>query len=210
MKKYFKPSVFILSLTPFLIIFYKILYDQLGPEPVKEITHHTGEWTLIFICLTLAMSPLKRLTNLAIWISFRRMLGLFVFFYATLHMLTYVIIDYRLDFESISKDILTKKFIFAGFTAWLLLIPLALTSSKRAIIFLKDKWKKLHRLIYIIAILGVVHFIWLVKKDLTEPLIYAVIIIALMLFRLKFKKIFVIWRFSRKRKCSFRFEPNFL
>ena len=135
------------------------------------------------------MNPLKSITNLPIWISFRRMLGLFVFFYATLHMLTYVIIDYRLNFESISKDILTKKFIFVGFAAWLLLIPLALTSSKKAMIFLKDKWKKLHRLIYIIAALAVMHFIWLVKKDLTEPLIYAVIIIVLMLFRLKFKKI---------------------
>ena len=189
MKKYYKPSIFTLSLIPFLVIIYKIFFNQLGPEPVKEITHHTGEWTLIFICLTLAMSPLKKLTNFSIWISFRRMLGLFVFFYATLHMLTYIVIDYRLDFESISKDILTKKFIFAGFTAWLFLVPLALTSSKRAMIFLKDKWKKLHRLIYIIAILGVVHFIWLVKKDLTEPLIYAVIVIALMLSRFKFKKI---------------------
>jgi sulfoxide reductase heme-binding subunit YedZ len=104
-------------------------------------------------------------------------------------MLTYVIIDYRLDFESISKDILTKKFIFVGFAAWVLLLPLALTSSKKAVIFLKDKWKKIHRLIYIIALLGVIHFIWLVKKDLTEPLIYALIVIALMLFRFKFKKI---------------------
>ena len=117
------------------------------------------------------------------------MLGLFVFFYATLHMLTYVVIDYRLDLNSISKDILTKKFIFVGFTAWLLLLPLALTSSKKAVIFLKDKWKKLHKLIYIIAILGVVHFIWLVKKDLTEPLIYAVIILFLLLFRIKSKRV---------------------
>ena len=189
MKRYFKPSIFFFSLIPFIIIVYKILFNELGPEPVKEITHHTGEWTLIFIVLTLTMTPLKIITNLSIWISFRRMLGLFVFFYATLHMLTYVIIDYRLDFDSIFKDILTKKFIFAGFTAWLLLLPLALTSSKKAVIFLKDKWKKLHKLIYIIAILGVVHFIWLVKKDLTEPLIYAIIILFLLLFRIKFKKV---------------------
>ena len=189
MKRYFKPSIFFFSLIPFIIIVYKILFNELGPEPVKEITHHTGEWTLIFIVLTLTMTPLKIITNLSIWISFRRMLGLFVFFYATLHMLTYVIIDYRLDFDSIFKDILTKKFIFAGFTAWLLLLLLALTSSKKAVIFLKDKWKKLHKLIYIIAILGVVHFIWLVKKDLTEPLIYAVIILFLLLFRIKFKKV---------------------
>jgi sulfoxide reductase heme-binding subunit YedZ len=134
------------------------------------------------------MSPLKKITKLNIWISFRRMLGLFLFFYATLHMLTYVAIDYRLDFQSISKDILTKKFIFVGFAAWILLLPLAFTSSKKAMIYLKDKWKKLHRLIYIISILGIIHFIWLVKKDLTEPLIYAAIVVILLLFRFNTKK----------------------
>ena len=189
MNNFLKPGVFILSLVPFLIIINKIYFNQLGPEPVKEITHYTGEWTLIFICLTLAMSPFQRLTNLLIWIKIRRTLGLFVFFYATLHMLTYVVIDYRLDFQSISKDILTKKFIFVGFAAWVLLIPLALTSSRKAVLFLKDKWKKIHRLIYLIAILGVVHFVWLVKKDLTEPLIYALILLVLLLFRIKFNKI---------------------
>ena len=189
MKKYYKPSIFFLCLIPFVLIFYKIIFNKLGPEPVKEITHFTGEWTLLFIIFTLSMSPLKKITKLNIWISFRRMLGLFIFFYATLHMLTYVVIDYRLDFQSISKDILTKKFIFVGFAAWVLLLPLALTSSRKALFYLKDKWKKLHRLIYVIAILGVTHFIWLVKKDLTEPLIYAVIILILLLFRFKFKRI---------------------
>ena len=189
MKKYYKSSIFFLSLIPFFLILYKIVFNKLGPEPVKEITHFTGEWTLLFIIFTLSMSPLKKITKLNIWISFRRMLGLFLFFYATLHMLTYVVIDYRLDLQSISKDIITKKFIFAGFGAWVLLLPLALTSSKRALIYLKDKWKKLHRLIYIIAILGLVHFIWLVKKDLTEPLIYAVIILILLLFRFKFRRV---------------------
>ena len=188
MKKYYKPSIFFLSLIPFLLILYKITFNKLGPEPVKEITHFTGEWTLLFIIFTLSMSPLKKITKLNIWISFRRMLGLFLFFYATLHMLTYVAIDYRLDFQSISKDILTKKFIFVGFAAWILLLPLAFTSSKKAIIYLKDKWKKLHSLIYIISILGVIHFIWLVKKDLTEPLIYAVIVFILLLFRFNIKR----------------------
>ena len=187
MKKYYKPSIFFLSLIPFLLILYKIIFNKLGPEPVKEITHFTGEWTLLFIIFTLSMSPLKKITKLNIWISFRRMLGLFLFFYATLHMLTYVAIDYRLDFQSISKDILTKKFIFVGFVAWILLLPLAFTSSKKAIIYLKDKWKKLHRLIYLISILGIIHFIWLVKKDLTEPIIYAVIVIILLLFRFNIK-----------------------
>jgi len=189
MKKYYKPSIFFLSLIPFVLILYRIIFNKLGPEPVKEITHFTGEWTLLFIIFTLSMSPLKKITKLNIWISFRRMLGLFLFFYATLHMLTYVAIDYRLNFQSISKDILTKKFIFVGFAAWVLLLPLALTSSRKALFYLKDKWKKLHRLIYVIAILGVTHFIWLVKKDLTEPLIYLVIILILLLFRFKFKRI---------------------
>ena len=188
MKKYYKPSIFFLSLIPFFLILYKIIFNKLGPEPVKEITHFTGEWTLLFIIFTLSMSPLKKITKLNIWISFRRMLGLFLFFYATLHMLTYVAIDYRLDFQSISKDILTKKFIFVGFAAWILLLPLAFTSSKKAVIYLKDKWKKLHRLIYIISILGIIHFIWLVKKDLTEPIIYAAIIVILLLLRLDIKK----------------------
>ena len=188
MKKYFKPSVFILSTVPFIIIVYKIFLNKLGPEPIKEITHHTGEWTLLFIIFTLAMSPLKQITNMNIWISIRRMLGLFVFFYASLHMLTYVGLDYRFDINEISKDILTKRFIFVGFAAWLLLVPLALTSSKKMMNILKQYWKKLHRLIYLIALLGVTHFIWLVKKDITEPLIYLLIILFLLAFRVRFKK----------------------
>ena len=188
MKKYFKPSVFILSTVPFIIILYKIFLSKLGPEPIKEITHHTGEWALLFIIFTLAMSPLKQITNMNIWISIRRMLGLFVFFYASLHMLTYVGLDYRFDINEISKDILTKRFIFVGFAAWLLLVPLALTSSKKMMNILKHYWKKIHRLIYLIALLGVTHFIWLVKKDITEPLIYLLIILFLLAFRVRFKK----------------------
>jgi sulfoxide reductase heme-binding subunit YedZ len=188
MIKYFRSSVFLLSTIPFIIITYKIFLNKLGPEPIKEITHHTGEWTLLFLIFTLAMSPLKQITNMNIWISVRRMLGLFAFFYASLHMLTYVGLDYRFDINEISKDILTKRFIFVGFAAWLLLVPLALTSSKKMMSVLKQYWKKLHRLIYLIALLGVTHFIWLVKKDVTEPLIYLLIILFLLAFRIKFKK----------------------
>ena len=188
MKKYFKPLVFAFSTIPFIVISYKIFLNKLGPEPIKEITHHTGEWTLLFLIFTLAMSPLKQITNMNIWISVRRMLGLFAFFYASLHMLTYVGLDYRFDMNEISKDILTKRFIFVGFAAWLLLVPLALTSSKKMMSVLKQYWKKLHRLIYLIALLGVTHFIWLVKKDVTEPLIYLLIILFLLAFRVKFKK----------------------
>ena len=187
MEKYFKPSIFILSLIPFLIIVYKINFNQLGPEPVKEITHHTGEWTLIFICLTLSMSPLKRFTSLAVWVKFRRMLGLFVFFYATIHLLTYIGLDYRFDWQPILNDVLKKKFIFIGFSAWLLLIPLAATSSQKMINLLKQNWKKLHKIVYIIAIFGALHYIWLSKTIFFKPLIYTVIISALLLARIRFK-----------------------
>ena len=190
MIKYFKPSIFILSTIPFLIIIYKIFFNKLGPEPVKEITHFTGEWTLIFICLTLAMSPLKKLTNLNFWVKGRRMLGLFVFFYASLHLLTYVGIDYRFSWQPIFDDVVKKKYIFVGFAAWLLLIPLTLTSSQNMMLLLKQNWKKLHRLIYVIAILGSLHFIWLSKTIYFKPLIYFVIITILLFLRVNFKRIF--------------------
>ena len=190
MIKYFKPSIFILSTIPFLIIIYKIFFNKLGPEPVKEITHFTGEWTLIFICLTLAMSPLKKLTNLNFWVKGRRMLGLFVFFYASLHLLTYVGIDYRFSWQPIFDDVVKKKYIFVGFAAWLLLIPLTLTSSQKMMLLLKQNWKKIHRLIYVIAILGSLHFIWLSKTIYFKPLIYLVIITILLFLRVNFKRIF--------------------
>ena len=190
MIKYFKPSIFILSTIPFLFITYKIFFNKLGPEPVKEITHFTGEWTLIFICLTLAMSPLKKLTNLNFWVKGRRMLGLFVFFYASLHLLTYVGIDYRFSWQPIFDDVVKKKYIFVGFAAWILLIPLTITSSQKMMLLLKQNWKKLHRLIYVIAILGSLHFIWLSKTIYFKPLIYFLIITILLFLRVNFKRIF--------------------
>ena len=190
MKRYFKFGVFVLSFIPFLLISYKIFFNKLGPEPVKEITHFTGEWTLIFICLTLSMSPLKKFTNSNIWVNFRRMLGLFVFFYASLHLLTYVGIDYRFNWQPIFDDVVKKKYIFVGFAAWILLIPLTITSSQKMIILLKKNWKKLHRLIYVIAILGSLHFILLSKTIYFKPLIYFVLITVLLVLRINFKKIF--------------------
>ena len=188
MIKYFKPFVFILCLLPLGIIILDIYYNNLGAEPVKKIMNHFGEWTLIFICLTLTMSPLKRITNLGFWIKFRRMLGLFVFFYATIHLLTYVGLDYRFDWEPIINDVLKKKYIFIGFSAWLLLIPLAITSSQKMIKLLKNNWKRLHRLIYIIAIFGSLHYIWLSKTIFFKPLIYTLIIVVLLALRIKIKK----------------------
>jgi sulfoxide reductase heme-binding subunit YedZ len=185
--KYFKPFVFILCLLPLGIIILDIYYNNLGAEPVKKIMNHFGEWTLIFICLTLTMSPLKRITNLGFWIKFRRMLGLFVFFYATIHLLTYVGLDYRFDWEPIINDVLKKKYIFIGFSAWLLLIPLAITSSQKMIKILGRNWKNLHRLVYVIAVFGSLHYIWLSKTIFFKPLIYTLIIVVLFALRIKIK-----------------------
>jgi sulfoxide reductase heme-binding subunit YedZ len=174
-------------LWPLVIISLNIYYNELGAEPVKKIMNHFGEWTLIFICLTLAMSPLKRFTSLAFWTKFRRMLRLFVFFYATIHLLTYIGLDYRFDWQPIFNDVLKKKFIFIGFSAWLLLIPLAATSSQKMINLLKQNWKKLHRIVYIIAIFGALHYIWLSKTIFFKPLIYSVIIVVLLILRIRIK-----------------------
>ena len=186
-QRYLKMVIFILSLFPIFYIIYQILTNQLGPEPIKDITHHTGKWTLYFIVITLAMTPLKKITTLNIWINYRRMFGLFIFFYASVHFMTYIGLDYRFDLTSIGSDIIKKKYIFIGFSAWLLLIPLAITSNKRMMIVLKVKWKKLHRLIYLISLFGAIHYLWLVKRDLTEPLIFLTIILILLAFRFKFK-----------------------
>ena len=186
-QRYLKVVIFILSLLPIFYIIYQILTNQLGPEPIKDITHHTGKWTLYFIVITLTMTPLKKITKINIWINYRRMFGLFIFFYASVHLMTYIGLDYRFNLKSIGDDIIKKKYIFIGFLAWLLLIPLAVTSNKKMMKILKDKWKKLHRLIYLISLFGVIHYLWLVKRDLTEPLIFLTVILILLAFRFKFK-----------------------
>lgn len=188
MYKYSKVLIFFLCLWPIYSLSYYIYFNQLGPDPIKKIMHHFGEWSLIFICLTLAMTPLQRITKSNIWVRYRRMLGLFVFFYVSVHLLIYVGLDYRFDWNSISDDLIKKKYIYIGFSAWLLLIPLALTSSQKMIIKLKSNWKKLHRLIYVIAAFGILHFIWMSKTIFFEPLIYLIIIVVLFLFRIKIRK----------------------
>jgi len=188
LRSYSKIIVFFLSFWPIYLITYQIVFNQLGPEPVDRIINHFGEWTLIFILLTLSMTPLKKITKSIEWIKFRRMLGLFTFFYASIHMLSYVGLDYRFDFEPLINDVLKKKFIFIGFSAWLLLIPLAVTSSEKMVRLLKKNWKKIHRLIYIIGIFGVLHYIWLSKTIFFKPLIFLILLIILLLFRIKITK----------------------
>ena len=156
----------------------------LGANPIEFITRSTGTWTLVGLLVTLSVTPLRRLTGRAELLRYRRMLGLFTFFYASLHFVTYIWLDQFFDPAAIAKDIIKRPFITVGFTAFVLLIPLAATSTHAMMRRLGRRWQHLHRLIYPIALLGVIHFLWLVKKDLTEPLIYAAILALLLAARL--------------------------
>lgn len=187
-QNYIKSSILILSLWPIVSIGIDILQNNLGANPVEFIERHFGEWTLIFLSLTLSMTPLRNITTFSQWTLYRRMLGLFTFFYATVHLLCYIGLDYHFAWIDIKNDIIKHRYVLVGFLGWLLLLPLAITSSDKMMRKLKFNWKRLHRLIYLIAILGVLHFLWLVKKDITEPLIYAFIIFILFLLRLNIFK----------------------
>src|SRR5215467_1966090 len=156
----------------------------LGANPIEKITHTTGDWTLRFLLITLSVTPLRKLLSLPALIRFRRMFGLYAFFYGTLHFLTYIWLDKFFNVHEMLVDVAKRKFITVGFTAFVLLIPLALTSTAGWIRRLGGKrWQALHRLIYVSAICGVIHYLWLVKADIRKPMIYGTILAALLLFR---------------------------
>jgi len=172
-----KPSVFLAALGPFAWLIYNAFWGDLGVNPVETITNHTGIWTLRFIVITLAITPLRWLTGVNPVILFRRMMGLFAFFYGSLHFMTYFILDHSLVFAGVWDDVVKRPYITAGFTAFVLMIPLALTSTQGWIRRLGGrKWNLLHRLIYITAIAAVLHYLWKVKLDTTNPTYYAVIV----------------------------------
>jgi sulfoxide reductase heme-binding subunit YedZ len=156
----------------------------LGANPIEFITRSTGTWTLIGLLVTLSVTPARRLTGRADLIRYRRMLGLFAFFYACLHFAIYIWLDQFFDPAAIARDIVKRPFITAGFAAFVLLIPLAMTSTHAMMRRLGRNWQRLHRLVYAVALLGVVHYLWLVKKDLTEPLIYGGVLALLLAMRL--------------------------
>ena len=179
-----KVFVFVLCLVPALLLLRDWYKNALGPNPVENITHTTGDWIIYFLLITLCITPLRRLLNLPSLIRFRRMLGLYAFFYGCLHVATYLWLDQSFDWPAIWKDIYKRPFITAGFTAWLLMVPLALTSTVWSIRKLGGRrWQLLHRLIYFSALGGVIHFYWLVKSDITRPLVLGAILLTLMLFR---------------------------
>jgi len=182
--RYLKPAVFLACLVPLALLVWDALHNQLGANPIEAITHYTGNCTLIFLLITLAITPLRKLTRQYWLINFRRMMGLFAFFYGTLHLMTWVWLDKFFDTHEMLADIAKRKFITAGMTAFVLMIPLALTSTKWSIRKLGGKrWQALHRLIYFSAAAGVIHYIWLVKADLKKPLEYGAVLGVLMLYR---------------------------
>jgi len=192
--KLIKLSLFLLCLIPLAHLSWGFFNDGLGANPVEAITHGTGDWALRLLLVSLAVTPLRKLSGLNWLIRTRRMFGLYAFFYALLHFITYLWLDQFFDWSGIAKDILKRPFITAGFAAFVLLIPLAATSFNAAIRALGGpRWQALHRSVYAIAIAGVVHYWWLVKRDITQPLIYALILALLLGAR-------AVWREGERRR----------
>jgi sulfoxide reductase heme-binding subunit YedZ len=183
-----KPLVFALALLPFGWLLYGAITNNLGANPAEYLVRSTGDWTLRFLCLTLAVTPLRVIAKLPTLARFRRMLGLFTYFYVVLHLLSYSWFDQGFDLTEIAKDIAKRPFILVGFTAFLLLTPLAATSFNRAVKAMGAKrWQALHKLVYVIAGLGILHFFWMRsgKNDFAEVAVYAAILAVLLGWRLK-------------------------
>lgn len=213
-----KPLVFLAALGPAAWLVWAALTGNLSANPLSDITNETGVWTLRFLCITLAVTPLRRVSGWNWLVRFRRMAGLFAFFYGTLHFLTYVIVDRfaGLDFPdgivawrtvrdlaaSVGQDIYKRPFITVGFTGWSLMAPLAVTSTAGMIRRLGGRrWNLLHRLVYVSAVAGVVHYWWLVKADVRRPQTYAVVVGVLLTFRL-------VWKRTRARAAAFTKSPT--
>ncbi len=191
-----KPLLFVSCLVPLALLTWNGFTGHLSANPISDITHETGIWTLRLIVVTLAITPLRQITKIHALIRFRRMTGLFAFFYGSLHFMTYVWLDQFFDWQSILHDIPKRPFITVGFASFVMLILLAVTSTKKMIRRLGGKkWNMVHRLIYFTGIGGVIHYLWLVKADTQRPLIYGIIVLALLAFR--------VWNY-----CSARFSAH--
>lgn len=190
-----KPVVFMLCLLPLVMLVLDALADNLGANPIEAVTRATGEWTLRLLFATLAVTPVRELFGWGWLMRLRRMLGLFAFFYASLHLMTYLWFDKFFMWGEIAHDIVKRPFIFAGMAAFVLLVPLAATSTNAMMHRLGRRWKRLHRVVYVIGILGVLHYLWLVKADIRDPLIYGAILATLLGYR--------IWRGLVQRRARF-------
>ena len=195
-----KPVVFLACLLPFSQLVYGAVWGDLGANPVETITNTTGIWTLRLLVLTIAITPARWLTKLNLIVLFRRMVGLFAFFYGTLHFMTYFVLDQSLQFDGLWEDVMKRPYITMGFSAFVLMIPLAITSTQGWIRRLGGRqWNLLHRLVYVSATLGVIHYWWKVKVDTTFPMYYALTVGALLGFRA--------WRAAAKQKTARASQP---
>ena len=180
-----KGLVWLLCLAPGVWLVWRGFTDRLGAYAIEEVLHRLGDTSLVILLVTLSITPIRRLTGWNDLAPLRRPLGLFAFFYLTTHFLWYAVVDEGLAFEFIVEDVIERPYILAGFTAWLMLIPLAITSTKGWIRRLKKNWQKLHRLVYVATGLGVLHFYWQVKADTYWPLVATTVLVALMLLRIR-------------------------
>lgn len=187
--RWIKVFVFALCLVPLVRLFWLGFHDDLSANPIEFVERSTGFWALFILLVTLALTPIRLITGRVWQIQMRRMLGLFMFFYACLHVSTYLWLDFSFDWSDITKDIAKHPRILVGFAAFVLAIPLAITSNKAMVRRLREHWKELHQLVYLIAILGVIHFWWLVKKDIREPLLYAIILFVLLGIRIYYRSL---------------------
>jgi len=176
-------ALFAICLGPFAQLVYNAFTDNLGANPIDAITRHTGSWALILLLVTLSVTPLRKISGWNALVKFRRMLGLFAFFYAALHFTTFLVLDHFFDFNAILKDVMKRPYVTAGFTGFVLLIPLAITSTTGMIRRLGKRWRQLHRLVYIAAAAGVLHFYWLVKADIRRPLQYGFVLALVLGYR---------------------------
>jgi sulfoxide reductase heme-binding subunit YedZ len=181
-----KACLFLLCLAPLAFLLWGFFHNELSANPIEYITHKTGDWTLRFLLITLSVTPFRKILNLPKLARFRRMLGLFAFFYGCLHLTTWVWLDKFFDVQEMWKDVLKRRFITAGMTGFVLMIPLALTSTDKWVRRLGFvRWQRLHRLVYFSALAGVIHYYWLVKSDVRLPLLYAGILALLLGYRLR-------------------------
>ena len=186
MGRWAKPLIFVVALLPAIWLVYAAVFDQLGPNPAEALVRSTGDWTLRALCVVLAITPLRVLTNVASLARFRRIVGLYVYFYAVLHLLAYSWFDMAFELQDISKDIVKRPFILVGFSAFMLLTPLALTSFNRAIRLMgANRWKQLHKAVYGVSVLAVLHFFWMRagKNNFAEVFVYGVWIATMLLWR---------------------------
>ena len=183
MREFIKPAVFLLAMVPVVLLLVRALTTDLGPAPAQELSIETGEWTLRFLLATLALTPLRQLTGQPEFVRNRRMLGLFALFYATVHLLVWMTFILGFRWFAIVEEIVERPYITVGFTAFMIMVALGLTSPKAMVRKLGKNWKRLHRLVYVAAVLGVVHLLWILRTDVSEAVLYGSIVFVLLGYR---------------------------